>query len=133
MCKLISERTLWIASSRAFFWIFFAFLSYATLIPSDHKVGVGGLTGWDKADHFLSFYILMLTAIIGHPRLGVIKIGLMLCAFGGAIEVLQVMIGRQADLVDWISDILGVFCVVSPILLYLHVTDIPSKDNTDND
>jgi VanZ family protein len=66
------------------------------------------LIPWDKARHFLAFYMLTGLAVIGLPRVNLLWLGLALLAYGGLIEVFQGMVGRQTSLLDLAANGAGI-------------------------
>lgn len=78
----------------------------------------GGEGQWipgDKAGHFLSFYVLTLLFCLALPRTPRLAIAVLLLVGGGAIEVVQGFVGRDADWKDWIADLMGVAAALLPM------------------
>jgi VanZ family protein len=75
------------------------------------------LVPWDKAAHFIAFYgvtLLLFSAFPGRRRLDLV----MLATFAGtAVEILQLIDGRDAELGDIVADAAGAFAVLAPIWL----------------
>ena len=73
----------------------------------------------DTVQHTLAFGVLALLAALAYPdtRLFVILIGL--SAFGGVIELLQMLPGidRQAEWGDWLVDILATALTLGALVL----------------
>lgn len=95
-----------------------ALATLATLWLAFEPPGDGpGLIPWDKAGHFLSFYVLTLLYLLAAPRAPrwTIISGLVLA--GGLIEIVQGQVGREADGLDWLADIAGVACAIVPVWL----------------
>ncbi len=112
----MTGRRVAIWAARAAFLVAMAAIFFAAVAPP----GEGpSLVPWDKANHFIAFYVLAITASAGFPRTKSLLIAAGLMAFGGAIEVVQglPMVGRDADVGDWIADGLGVAAVVVPLAL----------------
>ncbi|MES1925046.1 VanZ family protein [Salinisphaera sp. T31B1] len=79
-------------------------LLYLCLMPHPPSVGIHNA---DKLEHFLAFGILgTWFAGVLAPRYLAVFIGLV--GFGAAIEVIQGLVGRDADLFDLAADTLGV-------------------------
>ena len=89
------------------------FTLYAALTPGDNT----GLIPWDKAKHFIVFYVLTALAITALPASRFWRIGLVLLAFGGMIEVLQAFVGRDAAWGDVLADACGIGALFGPIIL----------------
>lgn len=90
------------------------FTLYAALAPGDDTAG---LIPWDKAKHFIVFYVLTALAITALPASRFWRIGLVLLAFGGMIEVLQAFVGRDAAWGDVLADACGIGALFGPIIL----------------
>lgn len=99
--------------------VFFAaliFTFYSAVIPPSHALH---LTPWDKATHFIAFYVLSGLAVAAFPKQNVIVIAAWLSAFGGLIEVVQglPMVSRDQDFWDWVADTIAIACALAPMLL----------------
>lgn len=81
--------------------------------PSDGP----GLIPWDKAGHFLSFYVLTLLFCLALPRTPRLTIAILLLTAGGAIEVVQGFVGRDADWKDGFANMLGIAAALVPMAL----------------
>jgi len=71
-----------------------------------------GLVPWDKARHFLAFYMLTGLAVVGLPRVGLQWIVLAMLAYGALIEILQGFAGRDRSLADFLADAAGIAAVL---------------------
>lgn len=91
-----------------------AFALWRALLPDD---GGMSLIPWDKAKHFIVFYVLTALAITALPASRFWRIGLVLLAFGGMIEVLQAFVGRDAAWGDVLADACGIGALFGPIIL----------------
>ena len=93
-----------------------AFTLWRALLPGDDSVG---LIPWDKAKHFIVFYVLTSLAVVALPASRFWRIGAVLLAFGGLIEILQAVpvIGRDASAGDILADACGVGAVFGPMLI----------------
>ena len=106
-----SSSPLWLLAVRVLALIATAFtLWLAFKTPG----GEGRLIPWDKAGHFLSFYVLTLLFCLALPRSPRGILILVMLAAGGAIEVVQGMAGRDADWKDWIADGAGIVFAILP-------------------
>ena len=92
------------------------FTLYAALAPGDDTAG---LIPWDKAKHFIVFYGLTFLATMALPKSRPWKIGVVLLAFGIAIEILQGLpiVGRDCDVFDVVADTLGIGFFFGPIIV----------------
>lgn len=91
---------------RVTFWsaAIFAFLM-AVVPESPDLPGVEG----DKLNHMIAFFTLTLLGYYSYPRLPRARLMLALCAFGGVIELVQLVpaLHRESTLTDWGTDILA--------------------------
>jgi hypothetical protein len=99
--------------------VFFAaliFTFYSAVIPPAQALH---LTPWDKATHFIAFYVLTGLAVAAFPKQNPIVIGACLSAFGGLIEFVQglPMVHRDRDFWDWVADTIAISCALAPMLL----------------
>lgn len=65
------------------------------------------LQGNDKLQHVLAFFALTLPAACYRPK-WLLWMAPLAAAFGGAIELLQPLVGRSCDLADWYADLSGI-------------------------
>ena len=103
--------------NRLVFAVFLATSAYAlwrALVPGDDTVG---LIPWDKAKHFIVFYVLSVLASLALPHSRLHRIGLVILAFGGAIEILQGLVGRDASWFDLFADACGISAALGPMLV----------------
>ena len=100
MVKLLRILSLWL------FWPGVALIAWGELTP--HPPTLDGPLGWDKAEHFIAYFGLasMTTMIFGlRPRLVAAIAGVILLS--GALELLQALTGRDAELLDFVANSLG--------------------------
>jgi VanZ family protein len=73
---------------------------------------------WDKAQHFMAFLGLMLLALTAFPGRGAAVLALALALEGGLIELIQAtpLVGRDADVGDWLADLAGVLSVTAALI-----------------
>ena len=100
--------------------VFFAaliFTSYSAVMPPSHVLQ---LTPWDKATHFIAFYVLTGLAVAAFPRQNLIVVAALLSAFGALIELVQGLpvVHRDRDFWDWVADTLAITSALSPMLLF---------------
>ena len=72
-----------------------------------------GLT--DKEAHALAFFGLTSFSILAAPRLRKLDIALFLVGVGGLIEIIQSLVGRDGELLDWLADSVGIALSVVPM------------------
>src|SRR5258708_4288736 len=101
--------------ARVLFWPAVAVTIIAAVLPPQR---VGNVLPWDKANHFIAFYVLTLLAVAGFPRRSSWLIGVSLSLFGALIEVVQAMpsVHRDADWHDWLADTIAIVAVMLPML-----------------
>lgn len=60
----------------------------------------------DKVEHMMAFFTLAVLASLALPRIPVVRIAVGLVAFGGLIELSQMMpaIHRDGSVFDWLAD-----------------------------
>lgn len=97
------------------FWPAVAATIIGAVIP---PMRIGNVLPWDKAIHFIAFYILTLLAVAGFPRRSNFVIGVALSMFGALIEVVQAtpLVHRDADWHDWLADTIAIVAVMLPML-----------------
>jgi VanZ family protein len=103
--------------NRIVFVVFVAASAYAlamALLPGDDNVG---FIPWDKAKHFIVFYVLSILASLALPQSRLHRIGLVMLAFGGSIEILQGFTGRDASWFDLFADACGICSAFGPMLV----------------
>lgn len=66
---------------------------------------------FDKLVHFIVFFLIVLPAVAVRPGAwAVIVLGA--SALGGAIELIQPLVGRERELGDFVADVAGAFAAV---------------------
>jgi VanZ family protein len=75
---------------------------------------------WDKLQHMTAFVVLTLIGCLAYPRASRVKLTLGLVAFGGLIELVQMIpaLGRDSDWHDWLADIFAVALALGGIALF---------------
>ena len=71
----------------------------------------------DKILHTLAFLTLTALAAAAYPRTSLLRIGVLLSAFGMLIELVQLIpaLNRDGDPIDWIADTLAIGFVAAGI------------------
>jgi len=97
------------------FWPAVAVTIIGAVMP---PLRIGNVLPWDKAAHFLAFYVLTLLAVAAFPRRSKFFIGAALSMFGALIEVVQAtpIVHRDADWHDWLADTIAIVAVMLPML-----------------
>ncbi|MFZ3006242.1 MAG: VanZ family protein [Phenylobacterium sp.] len=75
------------------------------------------LVPWDKAAHFMAFYGLTLLLFTAFPSRRRLDLAALAVFAGAAIEVAQVLTGRDGEIGDLCADALGVLAVLAPVWL----------------
>lgn len=102
-------------------WAFFPALTvvaWGELTP--HPPRLAGPFLWDKADHFTAYFGLALLASLGWGlRRSLVFIILGVIALGGALELLQAMVGRDAEWLDQLANTLGALTGAGLAIVYM--------------
>lgn len=100
------------------FWGAWAFALVMALLP--HPPQVMGDAN-DKVQHIVAFVTLSVLAVLAYPKLGLLRIGLLLSFYGAAIEVLQAIpiLHRDSDFWDWVADTGAVIIALALVQLCL--------------
>ena len=98
------------------FWAALIFTFVCAVVPPSHAPQ---LMPWDKAEHFLAFYVLTFLAAAAFPRKKFLLLGILLSAFGGLIEAVQALpiVHRDCDFWDWVADTVAIGAVLAPLAL----------------
>ncbi len=75
------------------------------------------LVPWDKAAHFMAFYGLTLLLFTAFPSRRRLDLAVLAIFAGAAIEVAQVLTGRDGEIGDLCADALGALAVLAPVWL----------------
>jgi VanZ family protein len=103
--------------NRLFFAVFVAACAFALWRALSSGDDGFRLIPWDKAKHFIVFYVLSGLASLALPQSRLSRIGLVMLAFGGAIEILQGFVGRDASWFDLLADGCGISAAFGPMLV----------------
>lgn len=73
----------------------------------------------DKILHVLAFSVLALLAPLAYRAASLLKIGLLLSAFGALIEIVQTIpsLGRDGDWIDWAADTAALMAMLSVVAI----------------
>ena len=110
----IPRPALLLLGVRVVFWSTLLFTFLSAQLPETHAPH---LFPWDKAEHFVAFYVLATLAAAAYPRVPLVVLGLWLSLFGCMIELVQALpfIHRDCDIRDWIADTLAVAAALAPM------------------
>jgi VanZ family protein len=104
LSRILSPRT-----SRALLVLLSLVVLGLSLIPKPEEL-LGGFSVYDKIGHFVAYLVLGFFALRAVGRRGPLALLVVVacCAlFGGAIEVVQPLVGRSRELADFLVDIAG--------------------------
>ena len=91
------------------FWVGFIGLNALALSPAPYLPPFEVFNWWDKAQHAIGFGTLAVLAALAYPHVSKLRLGVLLCLQGVAIEVLQYWGGyRFGDWQDALADAVGV-------------------------
>ena len=76
--------------------------------------------GSDKLVHLVAFAALAFP-LARTGRIGLLPVFISASAFGGAIELIQPRFNRNADVNDWVADVVGVILGIGCGLLYRRI------------
>jgi len=99
---------------RIAFWVAALFAFVMAVLPHPPELHV-----WDKLQHMSAFFVLTALGRAAYPRLGWTKLLLALAAFGGLIELAQMVpeIHRDSQLSDWLADDAAIAATLAVVLL----------------
>lgn len=99
---------------RAAFWSALAVTFAIAEMPASRAPQ---LLPWDKAEHFLAFYVLTALAAAAYPRLPLALTALWLSLFGCTIELVQALpfVHRDCDVFDWVADVVAIAAAIIPM------------------
>lgn len=109
------------------FWAALVFTFVCAVLPPQHVIHI---FRWDKAEHFLAFYVLTGLAVAAFPRGNLLVIAAALSAFGALIEFVQGLsfVGRDRDFQDWIADTIAIGMALAPMLLVWWRTQVEREN-----
>lgn len=100
------------------FWPALAVVIWGELTP--HPPELAGPLMWDKLDHFIAYFGLALLSALGWGlRRSLVWLLLGLVALGGGMELLQALLGRDAEWGDFAANDLGIFMGLGLAIAYL--------------
>jgi VanZ family protein len=90
-------------------------LVLAVLPPSEKPP----LIPWDKAAHFLAFYVLAVLASGAFPRRPLLLLALGLSTYGALVELIQALpfVDRDASVWDWVADTVAIAAALLPLFI----------------
>lgn len=106
----------WLA--RACFVILLGMLAFLSLVSVDNEMKVSQLIPWDKASHFIGYFVLTLVGILAFPNVPLVVIGVAILAQSALVESLQPYVGRSRDLCDLVANAFGILGVLGPVVVF---------------
>jgi VanZ family protein len=101
------------------FWPALAVVAWGELTP--HLPKAAALL-WDKAEHFIAYFGLTLLASLGWGlRRSLVFVFIAVVALGGALEILQSFVGRDAEWGDFFANTLGALAGLVLAVIYLSI------------
>jgi len=108
----------------------------ATHVPLSGSTGQSGIPHLDKVVHATIYFVLGTGVLIGlrmyHRRPGLKKVAwvvLALAAYAALDESSQMLVpSRQADLMDWFANLLGIFLAASVMLVWHAILPAQRRD-----
>jgi hypothetical protein len=99
---------------RIAFWIALVAAFTMAALPHPPVVNV-----WDKLQHMAAFVVLTVLGCLAYPRASRVKLMLWLIAYGGLIELVQMipMLQRDSDWHDWLADAVAVVAALGCVAL----------------
>ncbi len=112
----VLHKTFLLRLAQAAFIAAVLFTFYSAVIPPSKAIQ---LVPWDKAEHFIAFYVLTALAASAFPGRSLFAIAASLSAFGALIEIVQgtPIVHRDMDFWDWVADSLAIGAALAPMLV----------------
>jgi VanZ family protein len=110
----------WVRRAGAWlFWPALAVVAWGELTPHPPKLAE---LLWDKAEHFIAYFGLTLLASLAWGlRRSLVWVLAAMVALGGALEILQSFVGRDAEWGDFLANDLGALAGLVLAVIYLAV------------
>jgi VanZ family protein len=111
----------WVRRAGAWlFWPALAVVIWGELTP--HPPRLAGPWAWDKLDHFTAYFgLTLLSALAWGLRRSLVLVFLVMVALGGALELIQMLVGRDGEWGDFLANDLGALVGLGLAALYLAV------------
>ena len=118
------------------FWVGFIGLNALALSPAPYLPPFEVFNWWDKAQHAIGFGTLAVLAALAYPHVSKLRLGVLLCLQGVAIELLQHWGGyRFGDWQDALADAVGVvlgLCLAHVLGKVAAVSKLLNKEADNN-
>ena len=112
--KIIQWRKLIIC----FYVLYVLMITYLSLTPIEHKVSE---SIWDKASHFIAYFILFIIAKKVHTKSNYLTCAIICCIYSFIIECIQYFIpNRYFEGIDMLANAFGIFLGVIIYKLFIE-------------
>ena len=118
-------------AGKILFWPALAVVIWGELSP--HPPELPGPLMWDKLDHFIAYFgLALLSTLAWGLKRSLVWLFLGLVALGGGMEILQALLGRDAEWGDFLANDLGILIGLGVAAIYLaaprQLVDRPPGD-----
>ena len=105
-------------AGKILFWPALAVVIWGELSP--HPPELPGPLMWDKLDHFIAYFgLALLSTLAWGLKRSLVWLFLGLVALGGGMEILQALLGRDAEWGDFLANDLGILTGLGVAAAYL--------------
>ncbi|MDJ0922042.1 MAG: hypothetical protein QNI84_13015 [Henriciella sp.] len=104
--------------ARFAFLVALALTSVLSFTSPDQASALDDFIPWDKAEHFIAYYVLAGVGLVAFPRLPTLVLFALLFTQSAIIEAMQPYVGRTRDIYDLVANIAGLLAVVGPLCAY---------------
>jgi len=105
-------------AGKILFWPALAVVIWGELTP--HPPELTGPLMWDKLAHFTAYFgLALLSTLAWGLRRSLVWLFLGLVALGGGMEILQALLGRDAEWADFLANDLGILAGLGVAAAYL--------------
>jgi len=107
-------------ASAVLLWPALLVVVWGELTP--HPPELAGPLMWDKLDHFIAYFGLMLLSTLAWGlRRSLVWVFLAVLVLGGGLEILQILVGRDGEWGDFLANCLGALAGLAVATGYLSV------------
>jgi len=113
-------------AARWLFWPAVLVVCWGELTPNPPDISA---SQWDKVQHFTAYFGLALLATLAWAQRGRLpRILLGVIALGGALEILQGFVGRDAAWLDQLANTVGALLGMGWALTWRRLVEGPGRD-----
>ncbi|MEM9938468.1 MAG: hypothetical protein AAF768_06440 [Pseudomonadota bacterium] len=106
-------------------------ITVLAFVSNDETSAVMDLVPWDKAQHFIAYYVLGGVALVAFPRLPAVVLLLLLFTQSALVEAAQPYFARDRDIWDLVANSAGLIGIYAPVVIIRLRWHIFSKGQTD--